>query len=220
MWSIVILPALVALISDIQQNIYTFQDKLNEFQLPWVRESYVKANGFYRNNRLYNVFKNFQYPQCARVCKNKVAKLWRLKKEDDLEYLFTKVLDIHSEAAGIWVYTRYLDGKTENGSINIIGDGFIVDEDQIAIPNHSDAGDSIDKVPPYPMNKCTAITRLSKRKFRGYFKTIFSGFSIYLSPSKKTSECKPCRCDSDAIKRHLMKTHNTLRLSFSMYNKY
>ena len=162
----VILPALVALISDIQQNLYTFQEKLTDYQLPWVRESYIQANGFYRNNRLYNVLKNLQYPQCARVCKNKVAKLWRLKKEDDLEYLFTKVLDIHSEAAGIWVYTRYLDGKTENGSINIIGDGFIVDEDQIAIPNHSDAGDSIDKVPPYPMNKCTAITRLSKRKFR------------------------------------------------------
>ena len=167
MWSIVILPALVALISDIQQNLYTFQDKLNEFQLPWVRESYVKAWGFYRNNRLYNVLKNIQgYPNSARVCKNIVAKLWRLKKIDDLEYLFTKVLDIHGESEGIWVYTRYLDGKTENGSIKIIGDGFIVDEDQIAIPNHSYAGDSIDKEPPYPMNKCTAITRLSKRKFR------------------------------------------------------
>ena len=159
MWSIVILPALVALISDIQQNLYTFQEKLNEFQLPWVRESYVKANGFYRNNRLYNVLKDIQgYPNSAGSCKNKVAKLWRLKKKDDLEYLYTKVLDIHSEAEGIWVYTQYLDDKRDNDSI--------VDEDQIAIPNYTDAGDTIDKDAPYPKNKCTAITRLSERKFR------------------------------------------------------
>ena len=158
MWSIVILPALIALTSDIQQDLYTFQAKLKDYHLSWVRESYEVFTGFYRNNRLYYVLGHIRgYPHSAAACKNREAKLWRLKKQDDLEYLYGQVLDIHSEAEGIWVYTQYFDDKRDNGSIKIIGEGYIVDEDQIVLSGYTDTGDTIDKVAPYPKNKCTAI---------------------------------------------------------------
>ena len=140
MWSITILSALIALTSDIEQELDTFQAKLRDYHLSWAEENFreyfsIKIPSdqekiFYRNNRIYNIIGyTWGYPKSVVACKHRETKVWRLKKQDDLEYLYGQVLESVSEAEGIWVYTQYLDNKRDNGSIVIYTDGYIVNED-------------------------------------------------------------------------------------------
>ena len=167
MFSIVILPALLAITTELQQDLHTFKAKIEDYRLVFkFNDPSWKTRGFYKNNRLYYFPGERNYPTCAQRCRNKEAKLWRLSKQDDLEYLYDRVLTTQRETESIWAYTTYLDDKSDNGSVQDSSDSYIVGEDQIITPGHTISGDHIDREHSYPKNKCTAITRLSKRKFR------------------------------------------------------
>ena len=150
MFSIVILPALLALTTELQEDLHTFKAKLEDYHLPFKFNTLSwKTRGFYKNNRLYYFPGQRNYPTCAQRCRNKEAKLWRLTKQDDLEYLYDRVLTTQSDAEALWAYTTYLDDKSDNGSVQDSSDSYIVGEDQIITPGHTISGDHIDREHSY-----------------------------------------------------------------------